>query len=149
MHVDIATGEEYRAGPPNQRQQQQLPTKGSSGTTAKNWPYLGQLQTTPSHCLGWGGGHLHKERPEKTNENSTPSSCNCTQAEVGTPQPSNYRGCSHAEVSKEGTGEESPGIVFSSRYTTPPIPFTTAVRRSQQLPEELHSQPQPAQQVTT
>ena len=35
----------------------------------------------PPHCWWCGGGHRHKECPEKDNKNSSPSCCNCNLAE--------------------------------------------------------------------
>jgi hypothetical protein len=47
-------------------------------------------------CLWCGGGHLHRECPEKTNTESTPSCCNRTL--VGDKSDlASYRGCSHAK----------------------------------------------------
>jgi hypothetical protein len=46
----------------------------------------------PPRCLWCGGGHLHKECPEKGNASSTPACCNCRLADG-----ENYRGCSRAK----------------------------------------------------
>jgi hypothetical protein len=51
----------------------------------------------PSRCMWCGGGHLHKECPEKENSSSTPSCCNWKLAVGEKPHPSNYRGCSPAK----------------------------------------------------
>jgi hypothetical protein len=47
--------------------------------------------------LWCGGGHLHRECPQKTNTESTPNCCNCTLVEGEKPHPASYRGCSHAK----------------------------------------------------
>jgi hypothetical protein len=52
-------------------------------------------------CLWCGGGRLHRECPEKTNTESTPSCCNCTPVEGEKPHPASYRGCSHAKREQE------------------------------------------------
>jgi hypothetical protein len=46
----------------------------------------------PPRCLWCGGGHLHKECPEKVNTASTPACCNCKLAEGEKAHPANYRG---------------------------------------------------------
>jgi hypothetical protein len=51
----------------------------------------------PPRSLWCGGSHLHKECPEKTNENSTPNCCNCKLGPEEKPHPSNYRGCKLAK----------------------------------------------------
>jgi hypothetical protein len=60
-------------------------------------PRMGQLQDPPPQYLWHGGGHLHRECPEKTNAESTSSCCNCTLVEGEKPHPASYRGCSHAK----------------------------------------------------
>jgi hypothetical protein len=52
----------------------------------------------PPKCVWCGGGHIHKECPEKENRDSTPACCNCKLSEGEKPHPSNYRGC---KVAKE------------------------------------------------
>jgi hypothetical protein len=47
-------------------------------------------------CLWCGGGHLHKECPERENAASTTECCNCKLLEGEQPHPTNYRGCRHA-----------------------------------------------------
>jgi hypothetical protein len=47
--------------------------------------------------MWYGGGHLHKECPEKANTASTPPCCNCKLTEGEKPHPSNYRGYSHGK----------------------------------------------------
>jgi hypothetical protein len=51
----------------------------------------------PPRCLWCGGGHLHKECPEKGNTSSTPTCCNCRLVEGEKAHPANYRGCRHAK----------------------------------------------------
>jgi hypothetical protein len=51
----------------------------------------------PPRCLWCGGGHLHKECPEKGNPASIPACCNCRLAEREKDHPANYRGCKHAK----------------------------------------------------
>jgi hypothetical protein len=46
----------------------------------------------PPHCLWCGGGHLHKECPEKGNVASTSACCKCQLAEGEKANPTNYRG---------------------------------------------------------
>jgi hypothetical protein len=46
-----------------------------------------------TRCLWCGGGHLHKECPERDIAASTPACCNCQLAEGEKPHPANYRGC--------------------------------------------------------
>jgi hypothetical protein len=48
-------------------------------------------------CLWCGGGHMHRECPEKTNTESTLRCCNCTLIERENPHTASYRGCSHAK----------------------------------------------------
>jgi hypothetical protein len=50
-----------------------------------------------NHSLWCGGGHLHKECPERGHASSTPACCNCRLAEREKPHTSNYRGCRHAK----------------------------------------------------
>jgi hypothetical protein len=82
-----------------------------------------------------GGGHLHKECPEKENSTSTPVCCNCKLAEGENPHSSNYRGCSHAkeEIRRRKSQKEPKvkrGSVFSSNYTTPGLAFAAALRNN-------------------
>jgi hypothetical protein len=49
----------------------------------------------PPRYLWCGGGHLHRECPEKGNTSSTPTCCNCRLAEGENPHSANYRGCRH------------------------------------------------------
>jgi hypothetical protein len=79
-----------------------------------------------------GGGHLHKECPEKENAASIPACSNCRLAEGEKLHLANYRGCRHAkELQKrklQATPKPTPRRVFSS--TTPGVFFATAVRGS-------------------
>jgi hypothetical protein len=51
----------------------------------------------PPRCLWCGGGHLHKECPEKVNAKSIPACCNYKLLEGENPHPANYRGCRQAK----------------------------------------------------
>jgi hypothetical protein len=89
-----------------------------------------------------GGGHLHKEWPEKDNAASTPASCNCQLAEGEKPHPANYRGCRHArEELQRRKAQRAPktatGRVFCSNLTTPGVSFAAALRggAAQQQPQ--------------
>jgi hypothetical protein len=91
----------------------------------------------PPRCLWCGGGHLHKECPEKGNSSSTPACCNCKLAEGEKPHPANYRGCSHArEELQRKQPQKSPksttGRVFSSALATPGVSFAAALRGTKQ-----------------
>jgi hypothetical protein len=97
--------------------------------------------------LWCGGGHLHKECPEKGNTDSTPACCNCKLAEGEKPHPSNYRGCSHAkeEIRRRRSQTQKkapPGRVFSSTPTTPGLSFAAAVKKTAET-----TQQQPPRQV--
>lgn len=87
----------------------------------------------PPRCLWCGGGHLHKECPEKENASSTPACCNCKLAEGEKAHPANYRGCRHAkeELQKkktQRTTKTTTARVFSSNITTPGVSFAAALR---------------------
>jgi hypothetical protein len=91
----------------------------------------------PPRCLWCGGGHLHKECPEKGNSTSKPACCKCKLAEGENPHPSNYRGCSHAKEElrkrKEQRAPKPPtGPVFSSTYATPGVSYAAALQNSTQ-----------------
>jgi hypothetical protein len=49
------------------------------------------------HCLWCGGGHMHRDWPERDNTSLTPTCCNCQLAEGEAALPVNYRGCSHSK----------------------------------------------------
>jgi hypothetical protein len=97
----------------------------------------------PPCCLWCGGGHLHKECPEKGNTSSTPACCNCRLSEGEKPHPANYRGCRHAkeELQKkksQRTPKTTVGRVFSSALTTARVSFAAALwgsREQQQRPQ--------------
>jgi hypothetical protein len=55
----------------------------------------------PPHCLWCGGGHLHKDCPEKGKTSSTPACCNCQLAEGEKPYPANY----HLLQTRQGRDE--------------------------------------------
>ena len=99
----------------------------------------------PPRCLWCGGGHLHKECPEKGNSASTPVCCNCRLAEGEKPHPANYRGCKHAREEQQKrkarrTPTTTAGRVFSSTTVTPGVSFAAALRgataEQQQRPQE-------------
>jgi hypothetical protein len=87
----------------------------------------------PPRCFWCGGGHLHKECPEKQNPNSTPACCNCRLAEGEKAHPDNYWGCKHAreELLKrkaQRTPKSSTGRGFSSNMITLGVSFAAALR---------------------
>jgi len=94
----------------------------------------------PPRCVWCGGGHLHKDCPEKENRMSTPACCNCKLAEGENPYTSNYRGCKLAreELQKRKNlklplpqTKESTDSVFSTRVATPTVSFAEAVKGQQ------------------
>jgi hypothetical protein len=97
----------------------------------------------PPRCLWCGGGHLHRECPEKGNTTSTPTCCNCRLAEGENPHSANYRGCRHAkeEMQKkksQRTTKIKTRRVFSWNLTTPSLSFAAALQGSteqQQRPQ--------------
>jgi hypothetical protein len=64
--------------------------------------------------LWCGGGHLHRECPEKTNTESAPSCCNCALVGGEKPHPASYRGCSHAKGEQH---DELPKDSLGGRYS--------------------------------
>jgi hypothetical protein len=87
----------------------------------------------PPRCLWCGGGHLHKDCPEKGNASSTLACCNCQLADGEKAHPANYRGCKHAkeEMRKkkpQGTPKITSGRVFSSNPVKPNLSFAAALR---------------------
>jgi hypothetical protein len=87
----------------------------------------------PPRCLWCGGGHLHKECPEKENTSSTPTCCNCRLVEGEKPHSANYRGCRHTkEEMKNKKSQRTPrtttGRVFSSKLTNLRMSFAAALR---------------------
>jgi hypothetical protein len=96
----------------------------------------------PPRCLWCGGGHLHRECPEKGKEDSTPACCNCKLAEGGKPHPSTYRGCSHTKEKRRKkiprTPKPSTGRVFSSKYTTSSMSFAEALQSKADQTQQSH-----------
>jgi hypothetical protein len=78
----------------------------------------------PLLCVRCGGGHLHKECPEKGNTASIPTCYNCKLVEREESHPSNYRGCRHVEEEmwkrkSQRAPQTATGRAFSSNHTTP------------------------------
>jgi hypothetical protein len=86
----------------------------------------------PPRCMWYGGGHLHKDCPEKGGASLQPVCCNCELAEGESAHPANYRGCSHARevlrVKKSRSAPKTAARVFSSNFTTPALSFAAALR---------------------
>jgi hypothetical protein len=86
----------------------------------------------PPCCLWCGGGHLHKDCPEKRNASSQPACCNCELVEGKSVHPANYRGCSHARevlrVKKSQATLKTAARVFTSNFATPALSFAAALR---------------------
>jgi hypothetical protein len=87
----------------------------------------------PPRCLWYGGGHLHKDCPEKGKTSSTPACCNCELEEGEKPHPANYCGCKNAkeEMRKkkpQATPKPMAGRVFSSSPIKPHLSFAAALR---------------------
>jgi hypothetical protein len=91
-----------------------------------------------------GGGHLHKEWPEKDNTASVPTCCNCKLVDGQESHPSDYRGCRHAEEDKrKRKSQREPkttrGRAFSSSHTNPGLSFAALLssntRQQQQQPQ--------------
>jgi hypothetical protein len=102
----------------------------------------------PPRCLWCGGGHLHKECPEKTNDNSTPNYCNCKLGPEEKPHPSNYRGCKLAKEMLRRKLQKTParpatGRVFQLRYTTPELSFAAALGISSRQQQQTAPHPAP------
>jgi hypothetical protein len=83
-----------------------------------------------------GGGHHHRECPEKENTQGIPSCCNCKLKDGESPHPTNYRGCSYAKEELQRrknqriSNQGSSGTSFFSKYTTPERSFASALRSS-------------------
>jgi hypothetical protein len=79
-----------------------------------------------------GGGHLHKECPEKENTSSTPTCCNCPLAEGEKLHPANYRGRHEKEEMQKKKSQRTPrtttGRLFFSNLTTKGMSFAAALR---------------------
>jgi hypothetical protein len=69
----------------------------TQGYNCQNFGHVWANCRQPPRCLWCGGGHLHRECPEKRNAESTPRYCKCTLVEGEKPHPASYRGCSHAK----------------------------------------------------
>jgi hypothetical protein len=87
----------------------------------------------PPRCLWCGGGHLHKDCPEKGNTPSTPACCNCQLSDGEKAHSGYYRGCKHAreEMRKkkpQGTPKTTSGRVFSSNPVKTHLSFAAALR---------------------
>jgi hypothetical protein len=92
-----------------------------------------------------GGGHLHKDCPERENTSSTPSCCNCKLADGEKLHPSNYRDCSLAkeEIRRRKSQREpknTTGRGFSSKYASPDLSFAAALRTNKEQQQSQHSQ---------
>jgi hypothetical protein len=79
--------------------------------------------TQPPRCLRCGGGHLHKEYPQKVDPASNLACCNCILAEEEKPHHAKYKGCKHAKEELQKRKPQRPKTtmdrVFSSnRFTT-------------------------------
>jgi len=103
----------------------------------------------PPKCVWCGGGHLHKECPEKEKENSKPTCSNCKLEEGEKPHPSNYRGCKTAkELQKKKTqlphAKETTDRVITTRLVTPNVSFAEALKGKERVqPQQLQQQHQP------
>jgi hypothetical protein len=91
----------------------------------------------PPCCLWCGGGHLHKDCPEKGNAASKPACCNCKLGDEEEPHLSNYRGRSHAreELQKKKAlraPKSAMGRVFFSHFTIRGVSFAAALRANTQ-----------------
>jgi hypothetical protein len=104
--------------------------------------------------LWCGGGHLHKDCPEKDNVTSTPACCNCQLAEGEKPHPANYRGCKLAkeEMRKrkpQGAPKPTSGRVFSSNPVKPTLSFAAALRGQAASRPRPRPQPEPEPEAAT
>lgn len=102
----------------------------------------------PPRCLWCGGGHRHKECPEKDKENSSPSCCNCKLAEGEKPHPANYRGCKLAkeEMLRRRTlpapPKEAAGRTCSSKLVIPTSLYAAALTSN--IQQHHQGQPTPS-----
>jgi hypothetical protein len=99
----------------------------------------------PPQCMFCGGGHLHRECPEKTNTESMLSCCNCTLVEGEKPDPVSYRGCSRAKgelqrIKAQWAPKGSSGRTFFCRFTLPDQSYAAALCQDTQYqqPQALH-----------
>jgi hypothetical protein len=88
----------------------------------------------PPRCIWYGGAHLHRECPEKTNTQSTPSSYNCTPLEREKPQLASCRGRSHATREQQRrraqrVPKRSTGRTFFCKFTSPEQSYAAAIRQ--------------------
>jgi hypothetical protein len=84
-------------------------------------------------CLWCGGGHLHRDCPEKKNASSTQACCNCQLAEGETTHPANYRGCRLAaeemrEKMPQRTPKNTTGRAFAAKFINLNVSFAAALR---------------------
>jgi hypothetical protein len=130
--------------------------KSQSGLTqCRNCQQFGHVWANckqPPRCLWFGGGHLHKECPEKGKEDSTTACCSCKLADGEKPHPSNYRGCSHAkEEMRQRRGprasEQNTGRAFSSKYIEPGMSFAAALKSKANEAQQRHPS-QPAEEAS-
>jgi hypothetical protein len=104
----------------------------------------------PPRCMWCGGGHRHRECPEKENTHSIPSCCNCKLKDGESPQPTNYRSCSYAKEelkSRKNQGISNQGSArrtFFSKYKTPERSFVSALRSSVESKQPLENQKESA-----
>jgi hypothetical protein len=90
----------------------------------------------PPRCMWCGGGHRHRECPEKENNQRIPSCCNCKLKDGESPHPTNYMGCSYAKEELQRRKKQrisiqgSSGRTFFSKYTTPEWSLASALRSS-------------------
>jgi hypothetical protein len=98
----------------------------------QKFDHVGTNCKQPLRCFWCGGGHLHKECPEKGNTSSTPTCCNCRLAEGENSHLANNRCCSHAkEEMQKNKSQRTPraktGGGFSCNLTTPGVSFAATL----------------------
>jgi hypothetical protein len=74
-------------------------------------------------CLWCGSDHLHRECPEKTKAESTPSCCNGTLVKGENPLPASYWGCSNGKGEEQNKLPRNPlggGSFLSSPHQSNP-----------------------------
>jgi hypothetical protein len=97
-----------------------------------------------------GGGHRHRECPEKENTQSIPSCCNCKLGDGESPHQTNYRGCSYAKEelqrrkNQRMSNQGSSGRTFFSKYTTPQRYFGSALLNSVESKQPSENQKESA-----
>jgi hypothetical protein len=79
----------------------------------------------PPRFMWCGGGHLHKECPEKGNAALTPACCNCKLTECEKPHPSNYRGCSHGKEEIRRRRSQFQKKTTSGKVFTPRLGYSS------------------------